>query len=114
MPLEISLSCSGCRKIYERDCGTDREFTTDEITGQLRTLIVTKLTNAIADSKLKIEEYASNLEQFSAFATEKLSSDFDTFGLKVTSILVENISMPEEVKKKYSSSLVWIKLTCKN
>lgn len=87
-------------KFMKEIVGTDREFTTDEITGQLRTLIVTKLTNAIADSKLKIEEYASNLEQFSTFATEKLSNDFDTFGLKVTSILVENISMPEEVKKE--------------
>ena len=87
-------------KFMKEIVGTDKEFTTDEITGQLRTLIVTKLTNAIGDSKLKIEEYASNLEALSKFATEKLTEDFDVYGLKVTSVLVENISMPEEVKKE--------------
>lgn len=87
-------------KFLKEIVGTDREFTTEEITGQLRTMIVTKLTDAIAESKLKIEEYASNLEEFSKFATEKLSDDFDAYGLKVTSVLVENISMPEEVKKE--------------
>jgi membrane protease subunit (stomatin/prohibitin family) len=87
-------------KFMKEIVGTDKEFTTDEITGQLRTLIVTKLTNAIGDSKLKIEEYASNLEALSKFATEKLTENFDVYGLKVTSVLVENISMPEEVKKE--------------
>jgi len=87
-------------KFLKEIVGTDREFTTEEITGQLRTLIVTKLTDAIAKSRLKIEEYASNLEEFSKFATEKLSDDFDAYGLKVTSVLVENISMPEELKKE--------------
>ncbi|HMY24270.1 MAG TPA: GYF domain-containing protein, partial [Chitinophagales bacterium] len=67
---------------------------------QLRALVVTKLTDAIAESKLKIEEFASNLEEFSKFGAEKLSDDFDAYGLKVTSLLVENISMPDEVKKE--------------
>lgn len=87
-------------KFMKEIAGTDREFTTDEISGQLRTLVVTKLTNAIGDSHLKIEEYASNLEALSKFASEKLSEDFEAYGLKVTSVLVENISMPEEVKKE--------------
>jgi membrane protease subunit (stomatin/prohibitin family) len=80
--------------------GTDGNFTTEGISNQLRALVVTKLTDAIAESKLKIEEYASNLEELSKFGTEKLSDDFDAYGLKVTTLLVENISMPEEVKKE--------------
>ncbi|MCB0506902.1 MAG: SPFH domain-containing protein [Chitinophagales bacterium] len=96
----FSYRVTDAGKFIKEIAGTDGNFTTEEISNQLRTLVVTKLTDAIAESKLKIEEYASNLEEFSKFSTEKLSDDFDTYGLKVTSILVENISMPDEVKKE--------------
>ena len=96
----FSFRVSDAGRFMKEIVGTDREFTTDEITGQLRTMIVQKLTESIADSKLKIEEYASNLDAFSKFASEKLADDFDSYGLKVTSVLVENISMPDEVKKE--------------
>lgn len=96
----FSFRVTDAGKFMKEIVGTDGHYTTEEITGQLRTLIVTKLTDVIAESKLKIEEYASGLEEFSKFATEKLSDDFDAYGLKVTSLLVENISMPDEVKKE--------------
>ncbi len=96
----FSFRVTDAGKFMKEIVGTDMHYTTEEITGQLRTLIVTKLTDVIAESKLKIEEYASNLEEFSKFASEKLSDDFDAYGLKVTTLLVENISMPEEVKKE--------------
>ena len=87
-------------KFMKEIVGTDGNFTTEEISSQLRSLVVTKLTDAIAESKLKIEEFASNLDEFSKFGAEKLSDDFDAYGLKVTSLLVENISMPDDVKKE--------------
>ncbi len=96
----FSFKVTDAGKFMKEIVGTDREFTTEEISSQLRTLVVTKLTDAIAESKLKIEEFASNLDEFSKFGAEKLSDDFDAYGLKVTSLLVENISMPEEVKKE--------------
>ncbi|MFN8236746.1 MAG: SPFH domain-containing protein [Chitinophagales bacterium] len=96
----FSFRVTDAGKFMKEIVGTDGNFTTEGISNQLRTLVVTKLTDAIAESKLKIEEYASNLEELSKFGTEKLSDDFDAYGLKVTSLLVENISMPEEVKKE--------------
>ena len=96
----FSFRVTDAGKFMKEIVGTSGEFTTEEISGQLRTLIVTKLTDAIAESKLKIEEFASNLDEFSKFGAEKLSDDFDSYGLKVTSLLVENISMPDEVKKE--------------
>lgn len=87
-------------KFMKEIAGTNPDFTSEDILGQLRSLVVTKLTNAIADSKLRIEEFAANLEQFSKFGEDRLSGDFDNYGLKITSLLVENVSMPEEVKKE--------------
>lgn len=96
----FSFRVTDAGKFMKEIVGTDGQFTTEEISNQLRSLVVTKLTDAIAESKLKIEEFASNLEEFSKFGAEKLSDDFDAYGLKVTSLLVENISMPDEVKKE--------------
>jgi len=96
----FSFKVTDAGKFMKEIVGTDGNFTTEEISNQLRALVVTKLTDAIAESKLKIEEYASNLEEFSKFGAEKLSEDFDKYGLLITSLLVENISMPDEVKKE--------------
>jgi membrane protease subunit (stomatin/prohibitin family) len=96
----FSFRVTDAGKFMKEIVGTDGQFTTEEISSQLRTLVVTKLTDAIAESKLKIEDFASNLDEFSKFGVEKLSDDFDAYGLKVTSLLVENISMPDEVKKE--------------
>jgi len=96
----FSFRVTDAGKFMKEIVGTDAHYTTEEIQGQLRTLVVTKLMDAIAESGLKIEQFASNLDELSKFGTEKLSDDFDAYGLKVTSLLVENISMPEEVKKE--------------
>lgn len=87
-------------KFFKEIVGTDGEFTTEEINNQLRTLIVSKLTDAFAESNIKIEQFAANLDELSKFGAEKLSDDFDQYGLKVTSLLVENISMPDDIKKE--------------
>lgn len=96
----FSFRVTDAGKFMKEIVGTDAHYTTEEIQGQLRTLVVTKLMDAIAESGLKIEQFASNLDELSKFGTEKLSDDFDAYGLKVTSLLVENISMPDEVKKE--------------
>ncbi|QQR96930.1 MAG: SPFH domain-containing protein [Sphingobacteriales bacterium] len=96
----FSFRVTDAGKFMKEVVGTDGNFTAEEISNQLRTLVVTKLSDAIAESKLKIEEFASNLEEFSKFGAEKLSDDFDQYGLKVTSLLVENISMPDDIKKE--------------
>ncbi|HNC73114.1 MAG TPA: SPFH domain-containing protein, partial [Chitinophagales bacterium] len=73
----FSFRVTDAGKFMKEIVGTDGQFTTEEIANQLRALVVTKLTDAIAESKLKIEEFASNLEEFSKFGAEKLSDDFD-------------------------------------
>lgn len=79
---------------------TNQQFSTEDIAGQLRSLIVTKLTDAIGEGNLPIEKFAANSEELSALGKEKLSADFAGYGLTLAVFLVENISMPEELKKE--------------
>jgi membrane protease subunit (stomatin/prohibitin family) len=80
--------------------GTDSHFVAEEIGGQLRSLIVTKFTDAVGEGNLPVEKFAANLEELSELGLNKLNQDFQGYGLKITRFLVENVSMPDELKKE--------------
>ena len=80
--------------------GTDGEFTTAEIAEQLKSMIVTRFTDCIGESNLPIENYASNINEISEYVHGILSPEFEKYGIEVTKFLIENVSMPEEIKKE--------------
>jgi len=87
------------KKFMNEIVGTDQHFTVDEINEQLTNLIVSKFTTTIGDSKVPVLDMASNYEKFSEYISEKISPFFEEYGLDLTKILVENISLPEKVEK---------------
>ncbi len=80
--------------------GTDGSFTRDKIDGQLRSIVVTRFTDAAGESKIPVEGFAANLNELSELAFTALQSEFGAYGLELTKFLVENVSMPDEVKKE--------------
>ena len=78
--------------------GTDGHFTTDEITEQLRNLIVARFSDILGESKIPILDLAGNYDELGRFVSERILDDFDNYGLQVTKLLVENISLPPEVE----------------
>lgn len=80
--------------------GTDGHFTTEEISDQLRSMIVTQFTDAAGEAKLPIENYASNVNEISKYVQEVIDAEFAKFGLEVPQFLIENVSMPPEVKEE--------------
>src|ERR1035441_3317417 len=87
-------------KFLKEVAGTEGEYTTDEVNGQLRSLIVNKFTNAAGQGNLPIEKFAANLDELSKLCTDKLNEDFDAYGLKITRFVIENVSMPDDLKKE--------------
>lgn len=87
-------------KFIKEVAGIDSEYTTEEIAGQLRSIIATKFSAAAGSGGIPIELFASNLETLSEALTERLNADFDAYGLKITKFLVENVSMPEDLKRE--------------
>ena len=79
--------------------GTNSTFTTDDIASYLKSIIVSSISDTIAESKISALDIASNLIEFSKVATESLSSTFAGLGLELTKLVIENISFPEEVEK---------------
>jgi membrane protease subunit (stomatin/prohibitin family) len=79
--------------------GTDHHFTIDEIDNQLSNLIISKFTTILGESKIPILDMASNYEKFSHYIEEKIAPYFGEYGLHLTKILVENISLPSNVER---------------
>ena len=79
--------------------GTDGHFTVDEINKQLTSLILSKFANILGESNIPVLDLASNYENFSNYISERIAPHFGEYGLELTRVLVENISLPNDVEK---------------
>lgn len=79
--------------------GTDGRFTIDQITEQLRNVIVSRFTDILGGSKIPVLDLAGNYDELGQFITERIGAEFEQYGLELTKLLVENISLPPEVEK---------------
>ncbi|MBQ9790612.1 MAG: SPFH domain-containing protein [Clostridia bacterium] len=79
--------------------GTCASFSTDDINDYLRSLVVSSITDTIAESKIKALDLAGNLIEFSKIASDVAKTHFEEVGLKLTKLIVESFSFPEEVEK---------------
>jgi len=79
--------------------GTDGHFTLDEIVEQLRNLIVSRFADMIGEQKIPILELAASYAELGEYLSKRIKPEFETYGLKLEKMLVENISVPKEVEE---------------
>lgn len=80
--------------------GTDPNFTNFEINEHLRSLISTKFTETVGTANIPIELYAANVTELSETCLEVMQSEFDFVGISLEKFFIENVSMPEDLKKE--------------
>jgi membrane protease subunit (stomatin/prohibitin family) len=93
------IRVSDPRVLLREIVGTNGHFTTDEITEQLRNLIVSRFADVAAESKIAVLDMAANYEELGDFVAAKIKQDFAKYGLDLTTLLVENISLPPTVEE---------------
>jgi membrane protease subunit (stomatin/prohibitin family) len=93
-----AIKISDASKFIKEIAGTQAHFTTEEVTEQLRNLVVTRFTDALGESKIPVLDLAANYDELSKFISGKINPEFAEYGLEVTKFLVENISLPPEVE----------------
>lgn len=79
--------------------GTDGHFTSDEITDQLRNLIASRFADILGQRRIPVLDLAANYDELGEFITNNIKKDFANYGLDVTKMLVENISLPPAVEE---------------
>ncbi|MBX2878571.1 MAG: SPFH domain-containing protein [Granulosicoccus sp.] len=86
-------------KFIREIVGTDGVFTTEEISGQLRNLITSRFATIIGSANIPVLDMAANYDQLGEFLTRRIAPEFAEYGLELTRILVENISLPPAVSE---------------
>jgi len=80
--------------------GTDGNFTNYEINEHLKSLIVTRFTDTVGEANLPLELYAANTSELSETCQEVMKPEFERVGIELEKFYIENVSMPEELKKE--------------
>ncbi|HPF88768.1 MAG TPA: SPFH domain-containing protein [Candidatus Limiplasma sp.] len=79
--------------------GTSSMFTVEDVEGQIKRTLISGLSDAIAESKIPALDMAANYQELSAFVQKALNPQVEALGLTLTSFIIENISLPEDVEK---------------
>ena len=86
--------------------GTDGEFTMDEISFQIRNIIVQEFSRTLARSAIPVMDMAANTRELGQLVGKEISAQIAEYGLSMPELYVENISLPpavEQVMDKRSS-----------
>lgn len=79
--------------------GTDGHFVLEEIIGQLKNLVVTGFAQVVSESGVPVLDLAASYDDLGRFLTDQIQPMFEQYGLKLETLLVENVSVPEAVEK---------------
>ena len=79
--------------------GTDGEFTSDEISNQIRNVIMQEASQVLAKSGIPVLDMASNTGDLGKLINTAIAPQIAAYGLALPEFYIENISLPEEVEK---------------
>lgn len=78
--------------------GTDGEFTMDEISFQIRNIIVQAFSRTIAGSGIPVLDMAANTADLGKLIAAEISGVVAEYGLEIPEFYIENISLPPAVE----------------
>ena len=79
--------------------GTNSTYTSESVANYLKSILVSGISDTIAESKISALDLASNLLEFSKVVKEQVNEQFTNLGLTLSNLVIENISFPEQVEK---------------
>ncbi|HBQ35299.1 MAG TPA: antifreeze protein [Rhodobacteraceae bacterium] len=79
--------------------GTDGEFTMDEISYQIRNIIVQDFSRVIASSGIPVLDMAANTADLGKLIVAQIAETLESYGLIMPELYIENISLPSAVEE---------------
>jgi len=83
---------------FSKVSGTRDVFTTADLEGQLRSVIITNLASHFGKIQVSFIDMASNQMEFSQVLKNALAPSLEEYGLELMNFLVQSISLPEELQ----------------
>ncbi len=87
-------------KLFHKEIsGTRETYTVTDLDGQLRNSMIAAMTNAFGGSGVAFLDMAGNQTAFAEAVKKQADPMFAKMGLTLDTLVVENISLPEEIQK---------------
>ncbi|MGA8742865.1 MAG: SPFH domain-containing protein [Terracidiphilus sp.] len=87
------------RTFFTQVSGTRPTYYVGDLEGQLRNTIVARMTDIFATSKISFLDMAANQSALGKQIETEMKPNFAALGLELSSFVVENISLPDELQK---------------
>ena len=78
--------------------GSNPHFSVEQISEQLRNLITSRLADLLGDSRQPVLDLASRYDELAAALRNRLAAEWAGYGLELTTLLIENLTLPPEVE----------------
>jgi membrane protease subunit (stomatin/prohibitin family) len=78
--------------------GTDGDFTRDEITFQIRNIIVQEVSRVLAAAGIPVLDMAANTDELGKLVATRIAPTIAAYGLTIPELYIENISLPPAVE----------------
>jgi membrane protease subunit (stomatin/prohibitin family) len=78
--------------------GSNPHFAVEAISEQLRNLIASRLADLLGDSRQPVLDLASRYDELAAALRSRLAAEWAAYGLELTTLLIENLTLPPEVE----------------
>ena len=79
--------------------GTNATYTVDDVANQCKPMVIQSIADTIAESGISALDLAANYREFGQNILQNSVKEFGAFGLELSSLVIENLSLPEDVEK---------------
>ena len=94
-----SVRVTDAARFLREIVGTDGEFTMDEISFQVRNIIVQEFSRVIASSGIPVLDMAANTADLGKLIATEIAPTLEAYGLTIPELYIENISLPPAVEE---------------
>jgi membrane protease subunit (stomatin/prohibitin family) len=94
-----SFRVADAKRFHTEISGTRDRYTTEDLDGQLRGLMLQHISDAVAKSGVPFLDLAGNLIEFAKQLQAATAPAFEAIGLKLDGVTVQSVSLPEELQK---------------
>ena len=84
---------------FKEIVGTNACVTTDDIERFLKSRLVSSFTQAASKSELSVMDMAGHYDVLADAVRDDIADDFGAIGIALTSMIIENISLPKEIEQ---------------
>jgi membrane protease subunit (stomatin/prohibitin family) len=94
----FALRVTEATKFLTEFAGTNSLVRITDVEGQLRSAIVNKFSDTLAEANVSVLDLARNYQELGERLRPLLQDDFGAYGLELTRFYLENASLPAEVE----------------